>query len=339
MKNVAILIYDHAAFFELGCAIELFALPRPEFSAWYTCDVVSFSSGPFAMAAGVQLQVKTVSNLDNYTMLVIPSWPTETTEIPEQIATAIINFHDRGARIISFCSGAFLLAQLGLLKGRKATTHWRYAEKFKTRFPETRYVDDVLYVYDGTLGCSAGSAAAIDLGIEVIRDDYGYPIANQVARRLVMSAHRSGGQSQFVETPVLQIPNHFAQALDWALQNLTSVIDINSLASKANMSRRTFDRKFRSTFNLTPNAWLTWQRINRAKELLEQNHHGIDKIAGLSGFDNATTFRHHFRKVVGVSPTQYRVQFSAGSSSMTLSASLQQEIGGRKIAKGEDGRV
>ena len=135
-----------------------------------------------------------------------------------------------------------------------------------------------------------------------------------------MSAHRAGGQSQFVETPVLQIPNHFAQALDWALQNLTSVIDIDTIASKANMSRRTFDRKFRSTFNITPNTWLTWQRINRAKELLEENSHGIDKIAELSGFDNATTLRHHFRKVVGVSPRQYRAQFSANSSDMARSA-------------------
>ena len=320
MKNVAILTYDHAAFFELGCAMELFALPRPEFSEWYSCDVVTFAQGPLTMTAGVQLQVKTVSDLDDYTMLVIPSWSTETNEVPEHVASAVRKFYGAGKRIISFCSGAFLLAQLGLLKGRKATTHWRYAEKFKTRFPETSYLEDVLYVYDGTLGCSAGSAAAIDLGIEVIRDDYGYPIANQVARRLVMSAHRAGGQSQFVETPVLQIPNHFAQALDWALQNLTAEIDIDTIAAKANMSRRTFDRKFKSTFNVTPNAWLTWQRINRAKELLEQNRHGIDKIAELAGFDNATTLRHHFRKVVGVSPKQYRGQFSADPGSMSLPA-------------------
>ena len=253
-------------------------------------------------------------------MLVIPSWPTETAEIPGHVADAIRAFYGAGKRIISFCSGAFLLAQLGLLKGRTATTHWRYADKFKTRFPDTSYLQDVLYVYDGTLGCSAGSAAAIDLGIEVIREDYGYPIANQVARRLVMSAHRAGGQSQFVETPVLQIPNHFAQALDWALQNLTSVMDIDTIAGKANMSRRTFDRKFRSTFNITPNAWLIRQRINRARGLLEQNGYGIDKIAELSGFDNATTLRHHFRKMVGVSPKQYRVQFAADSGSMTLSA-------------------
>jgi len=279
MKHVAILTYDHAAFFELGCAIELFALPRPEFSNWYTCDVISFSKGPFTMTAGVQLQVKMVSNLDDYTMLVIPSWPTETPELPEYVANEITAFYAAGKRIISFCTGAFLLAQLGLLKGRAATTHWRYADKFRTRFPEAQYQEDVLYVYDGTLGCSAGSAAAIDLGIEVIRDDYGYPVANRVARRLVMSAHRAGGQSQFVETPVLQIPGHFSQALDWALQNLDSVIDIDTIASKASMSRRTFDRKFRSTFNITPNAWLTWQRINRAKELLEQNRLGIDKIA------------------------------------------------------------
>jgi AraC family transcriptional activator FtrA len=211
---------------------------------------------------------------------------------------------------VSFCSGAFLLAELGLLDGRKATTHWRYAEFFKARFPSVHYVDDVLYVYDGKIGCSAGSAAALDLGIEIIRQDFGYKIANQVARRLVLSAHRQGGQSQFVETPVLQSPGQFAKALDWALKHLSEAIDVNNMAERANMSRRTFDRKFRSSLNQSPKEWLTTQRLNLAKELLEMETANVEKVASLCGFESAITFRHHFRKNIGVSPGQYRKQFN-----------------------------
>jgi AraC family transcriptional activator FtrA len=309
MHKVAILATEHSALFELGCAVELFGLPRPEFSEWYHCEVVAFSGGPFMLTSGLQLSAKVVRNLDRYTTLVVPSWPTGIDEVPPALAKALRKFHRDGKRILSFCSGAFLLAGLGLLDGKRATTHWRYADKFKARFPAATYVDDVLYVYDGLIGCSAGSAAAIDLGIEVIRQDYGYRIANQVARRLVMSAHRKGGQSQFVETPVPQKANQFTQALDWALKHLATPIDIDSFARKASMSRRTFDRKFRSTFNLTPHAWLVTQRINHARLLLEKDKYTIDKVAEGAGFANASTLRHHFRRVVGVTPTRYREQF------------------------------
>jgi AraC family transcriptional regulator, transcriptional activator FtrA len=307
--RVAVLTYDHTALFELGCAVELFALPRPEYENWYRCEAVAFSAGPFTLLAGLQLQARVIRKLDAYDMLVVPSWPTAGVEVPPPLANAIRKFHAAGKRIISFCSGAFLLARLGLLDGRKATTHWRYAQKFKQEFPAVDYVDDVLYVYDGRMGCSAGSAAAIDLGIEVIRQDHGWQVANQVARRLVMSAHRKGGQSQFVETPVHAAPNHFADALDWAMKHLAKHIDIDTLARKASMSRRTFDRKFRSTFNLTPHLWLVTQRINLARELLEKDGNPIERVAARAGFDNATTMRHHFRKVVGVTPTEYRQQF------------------------------
>jgi AraC family transcriptional regulator, transcriptional activator FtrA len=312
--KVAILSFDNAAFFELGCAIELFGLPRPEFANWYECEVVSFDKGPLAYTAGVQLLVKQVRNLDRYSMLVVPSWASEQRSIPPALAKAIVKFHQQGKRILSFCSGAFLLAELGLLKHCRATTHWRYAAKFKQRFPDSDYVEDVLYVYDGTIGCSAGSASAIDLGIEVIRQDYGYHCANQVARRLVMSAHRQGGQSQFVETPLLHASDHFSAALDWAIKHLASPLSVDGLARKADMSRRTFDRKFRSTFNLSPLTWLTQQRVQLAKHLLEDGKYGIDKVAEKAGFNNAMTLRHHFQRTVGVTPSRYREQFVSAKS-------------------------
>lgn len=311
MNRVAILTYDQSALFELGCAVELFGLPRPEFESWYECDVIAFESGPLRMTGGVQLQCEVVKNLNDYSMLVVPSWPADGTADNKILAQEVDRFYKSGKRVISFCSGAFLLGELGILDGREATTHWRYAELFKQCFPKVNYVDDVLYVFDGRVGCSAGSAAAIDLGIEIVRKDYGYQIANQVARRLVMAAHRSGGQSQFVETPVIEIPNQFAQSLDWALSNLAAPIDINTFAGQANMSRRTFDRKFRASFNVTPKEWLTTQRLNRAKTLLESEQCSVEKVAELSGFENAMTMRHHFRKSLGVSPKQYRDQFGS----------------------------
>lgn len=317
MHKIAILSYDGAALFELGCAVELFGLPRPEFKPWYQCDVVSFDAGPLKTTGGLFLSVIQTESLQDYDCIIVPSWSTEITPPPAQLAKEVRDFHRAGKRILSFCSGAFLLADLGLLDGRKATTHWRYAQQFQKRFCTVDYVEDVLYVYDGQIGCSAGSAAAIDLGLEVIRRDFGHQIANQVARRMVLSPHRKGGQSQYVESPVLETPGQFTEALDWAIANISSNFSINTLAARANMSRRTFDRRFRSAFNLTPKEWLTNQRLIVAKQLLEgaaSNIEGavsnIEKIASLAGFDNATTLRHHFRKSIGIAPSQYRDQFA-----------------------------
>ncbi len=312
MKRVAILTHNYIALFELGCAVELFALPRPEFEDWYQTDVVTFDDDIQTTSGGLMLQPKRVSNLDEYDMVVIPNWSTSDSEVPGDIAESVARLYQRGGRVLSFCSGSFLLAEMGLLQDRQAMTHWNYAEQFKQRYPNVAYVDDVLYVYDGRLGCSAGSAAGIDLGIEVIRGDFGYEVANQVARRLVIAAHRNGGQSQFVETPVLERPNQFAATLDWALSHLDQDIDVNLLAQKANMSRRTFDRKFRASLNQTPKEWLTQQRLNLAKKLLESTNDSIERVANDAGFENATTMRHNFRKYLQLSPTQFRGQFSRG---------------------------
>ncbi|HDZ08525.1 helix-turn-helix domain-containing protein [Pseudohongiella sp.] len=310
MHNVAILVHDKIALFELGCAVELFALPRPDLKDWYQCEVVAFSTAPLVATGGISLAVKPVTTLADYTMIIVPSWDTSGKPVPAPISSELVSAFKAGKRILSFCSGAFLLAGLGLLDDRKATTHWRYAEQLKALYPLIRYEDDVLYVYDGNIGCSAGSAAAIDLGMEVIRGDYGYRVANHVARRLVISAHRQGGQSQFVETPMPETPGQFAEALDWAVTNLSSPISINDFARKARMSRRTFDRRFKRTFGLSPKEWITTQRLDAARQLLESSRHDMEKVAERSGFGNAAILRHHFRQAIGVSPKRYREQFS-----------------------------
>lgn len=300
MHRVAILVHEKISLFELSCAVELFALPRPELKDWYQCDVVSFSAEPLVATGDISVTVKLVNTLNDYSMIIIPSWYTDGQPVPEPIKSEFESAFAAGKRIITFCSGAFLLAELGLLNGRKVTTHWLYAEKLKMMYPLIQYQDDVLYVYDGQIGCSAGSAAAIDLGMEVIRGDHGYQVANHVARRMVISAHRNGGQSQFVETPILKKPNQFAESLDWAIKNLSSPICIDTFAHKARMSRRTFDRRFKLTFGLSPKEWITCQRIDAARELLENTRYDIERVSELSGFTNATNLRHHFRQVIGV---------------------------------------
>ncbi|WP_421869627.1 helix-turn-helix domain-containing protein [Motiliproteus sp.] len=309
MNRVAILAHEQVTLFELACAVEIFGLERPEYDDWYRCDVVSLSAGPFRTSADILLSTGQVESLRDYDTLVIPSWPVATEPVAERVASEVSQFDAEGKRILTFCSGAFLLGRLGLLDGRKATTHWLYAERFKQQFPQVDYVDNVLYVFDGRLGCSAGSAAGIDLGIEVIRQDYGYQRANQVARRLVMSPQRKGGQAQFVETPVIKSPSQFAGAIDWVLANLSQPISVDQMAEKACMSRRSFDRKFRAAYDCSANAWLIQIRLNRAKTLLESESCSIDQVAERSGFDNATSMRYHFDKQLGISPKEYRACF------------------------------
>lgn len=311
--RVAILTYDQANLFELGCLVELFCLPRPEFENWYQAEVVSFTAGNLHSSGGLQIVAQYIDNLDSYDMLLIPSWPVEKKSIPADLRQALEHFHSQSKRMVSFCSGAFLLAEMGFLDGRSATTHWRYQQQFRKRFPNITYVDDVLYIYDEHIGCSAGSAAALDLGIEIIRRDHGYQIANHVAKRLVLSAHRTGGQSQFVETPILKVPQHFSLALQWATENLHKGLDINDLARKAKMSRRTFDRKFRSTFSMSPHNWLIDQKIELAKNLLESHNISIEKIADQAGFSNAMTMRYHFPKKLQTSPSEYQQHFRCKS--------------------------
>ena len=315
--RAAILVQTPISLFELGYAVELFALPANRYDQWYETQVITFAGGMQQGIAGVELNVSRVVDLDPYQLVIIPAWSIQHSVLSEPLAEAITNHFFRGGRLLTFCTGAFLLAELGLLNGRQATTHWAYAENFRQRYPKVNYVEDVLYLYDGKIGCSAGSAAGIDLSLEVIRQDYGYRIANQVARRLVMSPHRSGGQSQFVETPILKTPNRFANAIDWAISHLAEKITVAQMAEQAVMSRRSFDRKFKAAFNLSPQQWLIRQRLGKTKELLENTELTIEQIAILVGFDNAMTMRHHFRKFYTLSPSQFRQQFGQKSSGLS----------------------
>lgn len=313
MKNIAILAYPDIALFELGCATELFALERPELDRkldnWYHAEVISFLPGPFKTLAGVEINVRQIDSLSAFDTLIVPSWPTLHATIDSHTSDAILKFHQRGSQILSFCSGAFLLGYLGILDGQQATTHWRYEQRFTESFPNCEYLPNVLYTLTESLGCSAGSAAAIDLGLAVIRQDFNSQVANSVARRLVLSGYRKGGQSQFVETPVERKPSRLSESLDWALQQLHQPLSVDQLAKKTNMSRRNFDRVFRKRMGISPQEWLISQRLVLARQLIETGGISVEQVAEQSGFSSAGNLRHHFRKQLGVSIRQYRDSF------------------------------
>lgn len=326
VHNVAILLFDGVPTFELSCAIEVFALPRPEYDNWYSTEVVSFNQGPVRGTGGITISGNHVDDLNKYHTLIIPGWPVEQRSIRLDMAQSIVDFAHAGKRIVSFCSGAFLLASLGLLEGRRATTHWRYAEIFRKRFPAVAYTGDVLFTLEDNIGCSAGSAAALDLSLELVRNDFGSEMANQVARRLVIAAHRQGGQAQFVESPVIQPQQSMSPVQDWVLAHLDQPITIDEMAARANMSRRSFDRHFRANTGVSAKSWLNQQRVNAARQLLEDNASSMEQVAASVGFDNAITMRFNFNKYLGISPTVYQQQFcQPGADNSALAAQAAQE--------------
>jgi transcriptional regulator GlxA family with amidase domain len=216
-------------------------------------------------------------------------------------------------RIMSICTGAFALAAAGLLDGRPATTHWFYADRFREQFPLVQLHPDVLFVDDGDVLTSAGVAAGLDLCLHVIRRDHGSEVANRAARRCVVPPWRDGGQSQFIERPLPPSGDaSTAGARDWALRNLSAPVDLDQLAEHARMSVRTFTRRFREETGMSPGRWLTLQRIEHARRLLEATDLSVDQVADQAGFGTATSLRQHLRATVGTAPLAYRRAFRTG---------------------------
>ena len=308
--SVAVLAYDRLCAFEFGIATELFGLPRPEFDDWYDFSICGLETGLLSSIGGLKiLPDRGLEGLRKADRIIVPGWRDLNERPPEGLLHDLRVAHGRGAELVSFCSGAFVLAATGLLNGRRATTHWRYGERFKKLFPKVTFVPDVLYIDEGGLATAAGSASAIDLGLHVIRRDFGAQVANAVARRLVVQPHREGGQAQFIEQPVRDEESRLSSVLDWARAHLQRDIGIDEMAGVAAMSRRTFDRQFRQSTGISPKQWLINQRIAAGKELLETTALSVEEIATRIGFGTAMTLRHHFRGQVGVSPTRYRESF------------------------------
>lgn len=316
--RVAVLAFDGIAPFELGSVVEVFGLARPELetSWWYELTVCSPDPSPLRSLGGLRLLVdaglEAVRGADT---VIVPAWPDVAAPVPGEVVDALRAAHAAGARLVGICSGAFVVAATGLLDGRRATTHWRYADALRAASPLVEVDDHVLYVDDGTVLTSAGSAAGLDLCLHLVRADHGSAVANAVARRLVVAPHREGGQAQFIERPVAAAPDddRLRQAMDWALRHLGEPVGLPDLAARAFMSPRTFGRRFAEAVGQTPIAWLIRQRVQVTLPLLEETDLPIERIAALAGFPTAAAMRTHFRASLDVTPTQYRRAFATGS--------------------------
>ena len=311
LHRVATLAYDGLCTFEFGIVVELFGLPRPELDHWYAFEVCGLEKGPLHATGGIcVLPKKGLEGLLHADTILIPGWRDPNEPPPQRLIRTLISAHQKGARLVSICSGIFVLAATGLLNGRRATTHWKYVDKLRSAFPLIQLQPDVLYVDDGDVLTSAGSAAGIDLCLHIIRNDFGTLIANNVARRLVVSPHREGGQAQFIDKPIGdQASPWLAHLLEWVQVRLHNSITVEQLASQAHMSKRTLSRRFAETTGNSPLVWITSLRVRRAKDLLETSALSVEEVADRCGFGSAPTLRHHFRARVKLTPNSYRARF------------------------------
>ncbi|WP_030565644.1 helix-turn-helix domain-containing protein [Streptomyces aureocirculatus] len=314
MHRVAALVHAPQSTFELACAAEVFGIERRGLPARYSFQACTEHPGPVPTRAGYDMLVTAgLDALDRADTVVIPGW-TPTDEPPSPAVTrALTRAHQRGARLISICSGAFALARTGLLDGRSATTHWALADEFAARFPAVRLDPDVLYVDHGDVATSAGSGAGVDLCLHLVRVDQGAEYAAHVARSMVMPPHREGGQRQYSAPPhPAQIDGSLAPLLEWAAGRLHEPLAVEDLAAHAGCSARTLARRFTEQVGTSPGRWLLDQRISAARELLEASDLPVDTVARRVGLSSATNLRRRFLGALGTTPGAYRRAFQAG---------------------------
>ncbi len=316
--QVVSLVGRRAAMFELSVPCEVFGIFRPEIEGWPYRHVVASAYGE-PMDAGNGMRIHADAGLEAVAgadTLVLPALSTppdaERRTVDGEIVEAVRAAHARGARIVSLCTGAFTLAAAGLLDGRRATTHWMHCEELARRHPRVHIDPTVLWVDDDPVYTSAGTAAAIDLCLHLVREDLGAEAANRVARRMVVPPHRDGGQAQFVDTPVPDCPadDPLGPILTYMAEHVDENLTVEALARRAAMSPRTFARRFVATTGTTPLQWLLTQRVARARLLLETTDLPVERIAQHCGFGTAAGLRTHFSRTVGTSPTLYRQRFA-----------------------------
>jgi AraC family transcriptional regulator, transcriptional activator FtrA len=316
MRTVSVLAFDGMAPFELGAVVEVFGLLRPELGIpWYELSVCAERPGPLLAVGGFTMTVRhglqTFAAADT---VIVPGAEVHG-EVSPRVVAALRHAHARGARVVSICSGAFALAAAGLLDGREATTHWKYAELLQRRYPRVLVNPDVLYVDGGDVLSSAGSAAGLDLCLHLVRRDHGAQIANAVARRLVIPPHREGGQAQFIEASVREVSGDddgVERSMAWALANLAEPMTVGDLARRAHLARRTYLRQFARRVGTSPMRWVISQRIAASLPLLEASDVPIEDVGTAVGFDSPITFRHHFGRAMRTSPSAYRRSFRGG---------------------------
>ncbi|MFJ3926233.1 helix-turn-helix domain-containing protein [Streptomyces sp. NPDC090022] len=309
MRSVALAVTDGMLHFELSLACEVFGSDLTHLvDPWYRFSVCG--PGPVTVDRFRLQPDEGLDGLARADTVIVPGWADVDRDPPGELVDAVRAAHDAGARVVSLCTGAFVLAAAGLLDGRRATTHWAHTGELARRHPRVTVDPDVLYVDNRSVLTSAGKAAAMDLCLHLVRLDHGTAVANTIARRLVVPPHRDGGQAQFVRTPVPAPGNHpLAELLPWVLARLDAPLTVEDLARQARMSSRHLTRHFKTVTGTTPLQWLHIQRIRRAQELLEGTDATVEAIATSTGMGTATTLRRHFHRTVGVPPDTYRRTF------------------------------
>lgn len=316
LHRVAVIVDENSNPFELGCATEIFGLRRPELGRELYEFILCAAEPRTRMRDGffTLTGVADLAAADHADTVIVPNRPDVQVPRRPEVLDTIRRASAREARLVGFCSGAFTLAEAGVLDGRRATAHWQWADEFRARFPRVRLEPDVLFVDDGDVLTAAGSAAALDLGLYLVRRDHGAEIANSVSRRLVFAAHRDGGQQQFVERPLPDVRDtSLASVLTWAQERLDQPLTVAALATRAQVSPATLHRRFRTQCGTTPLAWLTGERVALACRLIERGEERLDMVAARSGLGSAANLRARLRRETGLSPSAYRRRFGPGT--------------------------
>ena len=312
LKNIVLLALPGVAPFEFGVVCEVFGIDRTDSGGpCFEFTIATADPGPVRTSLGYDMVIEAgLEVAATADLIAVPAHAIE--NIDERYLEVIRAAEARGAWVLSVCSGAFALAEAGILDGRRATTHWMHASKLAARFPRTTVDAEVLFVEDRKVVTSAGTAAGIDAALHIVRKELGAAATNVVARRMVVPPQRDGGQSQYIESPVQECSNDsIALVADWMLEHIDEDLTVDQLARKALMSSRTFARRFRADMGTTPAAWLNRQRIIRAQLLLEETNYSLETVAQDTGFGTAAVMRHHFLKVLQTTPTSYRRTFGA----------------------------
>jgi transcriptional regulator GlxA family with amidase domain len=310
MTSVALAVTDGSSMLEIAAPCDIFGMDRRDLAdPWYEFRVCA--SAGARVGGGWRIDSACgLADLAGADLVIVPGSHDVDQPPPAELVAAVRAAYDAGSRIAAICTGAFVLAAAGLLDGHRATTHWLHAARLARLHPRVRVEPDVLYIDEGTVLTSAGKAAGIDLCLHLVRTEHGAAVANEVARRLVVAPHRPGGQAQYIAAPVATGDDlRLAELLAWANQRLDGPLTVEDLARQAKVSSRQLIRHFRVGTGTTPLRWLSTQRIQRARELLETTDHGVDRIAALTGLGTAATLRRHFHRTVGVAPDAYRRAF------------------------------